>query len=160
MFHIVPFETQHTESVIQLIINIQRNEFNVPITLADQPDLSAIPDFYQQKNGNFWVALADQNVVGTIALIDCGGGIGCIRKMFVHAGFRGKEKGVAQQLLNTLETWAAQHGFASLYLGTIVRFEAAIRFYEKNGFVAVEQAALPAVFPRMPLDTHFFVKHF
>ncbi len=159
MFHIVPFEDQYAESVIQLILHIQQNEFGIPITLADQPDLLAIPAVYQQNGGNFWVALSDEKVVGSIALIDCGAGIGCIRKMFVHAGFRGKQKGVAQQLLNTLEAQAMQHRMASLYLGTVAKLEAAIRFYEKNGFVPVEPNALPPVFPRMAVDTHFFAKY-
>ena len=159
MFIITTFEEQHKESVIRLILHIQRNEFSVPITLDDQPDLTTIPDFYQQKNGNFWVASEDGRVVGTIALIDCGDGIGCIRKMFVHAGYRGKEKGVAQQLLNTMETWAVQHGFAALYLGTIERFQAAMHFYAKNGYRLIAREKLPATFPRMVLDTHFFVKN-
>jgi hypothetical protein len=44
--------------------------------LDDQPDLLQISSFYQQNGGNFWVALADGEVVGTIALIDCGEALG------------------------------------------------------------------------------------
>jgi putative acetyltransferase len=152
------FQPAHTDAIVALILNIQQNEFNVPVTLADQPDLLAIPDVYQQKNGNFWVALVDGEVVGTIGLIDCGDGIGCIRKMFVRGDYRGREHGIGQQLLTTLEDWAAAHGLTALYLGTVEKLQAAIRFYQKNGYVPVAPHALPTNFPRMAVDTHFFGK--
>ncbi|MFN0173527.1 MAG: GNAT family N-acetyltransferase [Saprospiraceae bacterium] len=158
LFHITQFDQQYTEAICQLILNIQQNEFNVPITLADQPDLLTIPDVYQQNAGNFWVAIADGEVVGSIGLIDCGEGIGCIRKMFVRADWRGKGRGVAQKLLDTLEAWAVRQGLHSLYLGTVERLHAAIRFYERNGFTPVVPEALPVRFPRMSVDTHFFWK--
>lgn len=158
MFLITTFQSIHTEEICRLILHIQQHEFQVPITLADQPDLLKIPEVYQQNGGNFWVAVAENEVIGTIALIDCGEGLGCIRKMFVRADWRGKGRGLAQQLLDTLEAWAVQHGITRLYLGTIERLEAAIRFYIRNGFDAVSPDALPERFPRMAVDTHFFQK--
>jgi N-acetylglutamate synthase-like GNAT family acetyltransferase len=155
------FQPADTDAIVQLILNIQQNEFQVPVTLADQPDLLVIADFYQQKSGNFWVAVtAEGEVVGTIGLIDCGEQVGCIRKMFVQANYRGREHGIGQSLLTTLEQWATERGISSLYLGTVARLAAAIRFYERNGYVPVVAADLPAVFPRMAVDTHFFMKHF
>jgi len=158
LFHIIPFEEHYTEAICTLILNIQQNEFQVPITLADQPDLLTISSFYQQNGGNFWLAVMDKEVVGTIALIDCGEGIGCIRKMFVRADCRGKGRGLAQQLLDTLEAWALHHGITELYLGTVERLHAAIRFYIRNGFAPIEPGELPASFPRMSVDTLFFGK--
>ncbi len=158
MFNIVPFEQQYTAAICTLILHIQQNEFQVPITLSDQPDLLQISKIYQQNGGNFWVAVVEGGVVGTLALIDCGNGIGCIRKMFVHADWRGKERGLAQQLLNTLEAWALEHGIFEVYLGTIERLQAAIHFYVRNGFSPVNPNELPATFPRMEVDTHFFGK--
>ena len=55
MIQIVPFAPQHVEGVGALIVGIQRDEFQIPITLEDQPDLQDIPGFYQQGAGNFWV---------------------------------------------------------------------------------------------------------
>lgn len=157
-FQIAPFEALYTEAVCALILHIQQLEFNVPITLADQPDLLTIPAVYQQNAGNFWVALVEGDVVGTIGLMDCGEGVGCIRKMFVRADWRGKDLGVAQQLLDTLEKRAISTHLQGLYLGTIARLEAAIRFYRRNGFEPIAQADLPHQFPRMTVDTHFFWK--
>ena len=42
-----------------MILPIQREEFAIPITAGDQPDLLAIADFYQTGTGGFWVAKAD-----------------------------------------------------------------------------------------------------
>ena len=158
MITIEPFELQDTNHIVNLILNIQQNEFQVPITINEQQDLLNIPTFYQQKKGNFWVAKFNDEVVGTIALIDCGDNIGTIRKMFVKKEFRGKEHGIAQRLLNTLEESARTNTIKSLYLGTLERLEAAIRFYERNGFTLIQKQNLPTVFPLMPVDTHFFEK--
>ena len=158
MITIQPFEDQDTDHIVNLILNIQQNEFQVPITINEQQDLLNIPTFYQQKKGNFWVAKFNDEVVGTIALIDCGDNIGTIRKMFVKKEFRGKEFGIAQRLLNTLEESARTNTIKSLYLGTLERLQAAIRFYERNGFTLIQKQNLPTVFPLMPVDTHFFEK--
>lgn len=153
---ISPFQPHQTDGVINLILPIQQVEFNVPVTLADQPDLLEIPQVYQLKNGQFWVATCGGEVVGSIALIDCGEGIGCLRKMFVKADFRGKPHGLATRLLDTLVQHSEEKGFTSIWLGTFDRLHAAIRFYEKTGFERVEKVDLPAVFPVMPVDNRFF----
>jgi len=158
MIIIQPFENQDTEQIVNLILNIQQNEFQVPITINEQQDLLDIPNFYQQKKGDFWVAKHENEVVGTIALIDCGENIGAIRKMFVKKEFRGKEHGIAQKLLDILVESAQENQITNVYLGTLERLQAAIRFYERNGFTLIEKQNLPSVFPIMPVDTHFFEK--
>jgi putative acetyltransferase len=150
---------EDTQQIVDLILNIQINEFNVPLTAKDQPDLFIIPDFYQRAGGNFWLAKNDAEVVGTIALIACGDGVGAIRKMFVKKAFRGKEHNIAQKLFDILEIAAKNQKMRALYLGTLERLQAAIRFYERNGFTLIDKANLPTVFPLMPVDTHFFAKN-
>lgn len=156
MYNISTFEEGHQDAIIKMILNIQQNEFQVPITIDDQPDLMIIPAFYQSKKGNFWVALHENEVIGTIALIDCGEGVGTLRKMFVKKEFRGKEFGIGQKLWDTLKIWAEEHDYKHIYLGTVEKLQAAIRFYEKNGFTWIEKASLPESFPIMEVDTHFY----
>ena len=158
MIKIQPFENQDTDQIVNLILNIQQNEFQVPITINEQQDLLNIPSFYQHGKGNFWVAKSEGEVVGTIALIDCGENVGTIRKMFVKKEFRGKEFGIAQRLLDILEASSRENDITNLYLGTLERLQAAIRFYERNGFTLIEKHNLPSVFPIMAVDTHFFEK--
>ncbi len=149
-----PYTAPYKEHVIDHILAIQRGEFGIAITRADQPDLDAIEDFYQTGAGNFWLALDAGRVVGTVALIDIGDRQGALRKMFVDAGYRGGA--VAGPLLETLLAWARDKGLRAIYLGTTAKFLAAHRFYEKNGFAAVKKDGLPAAFPVMKVDSKFY----
>ncbi|MCO4291343.1 GNAT family N-acetyltransferase [Solitalea sp. MAHUQ-68] len=153
------YQPQFQSQIVQLILNIQQNEFGIPITAEDQPDLFIITDFYQKGGGNFWVATNEQkDVVGTIALIKADEQIGAIRKMFVHTDYRGSIYGIASKLLVELENWALNKGLSDLYLGTIDLLKGAIKFYTKNGFKLIEVDQLPASFPRMKVDTLFYHK--
>jgi N-acetylglutamate synthase-like GNAT family acetyltransferase len=156
VIQIVPFSPQLADDVGALIIGIQRDEFHIPIALEDQPDLQGIPAFYQRGAGNFWVALAEGEVVGTVALLDLGDGQAALRKMFVHANYRGRPQGVSARLLDTLLQWSGAHGVKEVYLGTTEKFVAAHRFYERNGFQQIAAIELPPSFPRMAVDTRFY----
>lgn len=156
MIQIVPFSPQHEEAVGVLIVGIQRDEFQLPITLEDQPDLRDIPAFYQQGAGNFWVAVSQDEVVGTVALLDIGNHQAALRKMFVHASYRGPGSGVSARLLETLFEWSREQGVTEVYLGTTEKFLAAHRFYERNGFQQISANELPPTFPKMALDTRFY----
>jgi len=142
--------------VLDLILGIQRSEFGIPITAEQQPDLREIETFYQVRNGNFWVALAGPEVVGTISVLDIGSGQGALRKLFVAKPYRGPETATARLLLGTLVEWCASRSLREVYLGTTPQFVAAHRFYEKNGFREVPKACLPASFPIMEVDTRFY----
>lgn len=142
--------------MLDLILSIQRDEYGIAITAQDQPDLTDIPAFYQSGSGDFWVARADDRLVGTIALRDIGAGQAALRKMFVAASHRGRAAGVAQALLDRLMAEARGRGVGHVWLGTTDRFAAAHRFYEKNGFALVQPEALPDSFPRMAVDSRFY----
>ncbi len=155
-YTIVPFAAVQRRAVANLVLNIQRREFGIPVTLEEQPDLVDIAGFFRTGVGEFWVALADRAPIGSIGLLDIGEGRGALRKMFVHTAWRGRKKGVAQSLFDTLLAHAAAHGITELILGTIDKFAAARRFYRRNGFVEIAEGELPQSFPRMHVDTAFF----
>jgi N-acetylglutamate synthase-like GNAT family acetyltransferase len=153
---VTTYEDKYSQGIVDLILPIQQQEFGVPITINDQPDLQNIRSFYQKENGNFWVAVEDEKVVGTIAMIDIGNSQAALRKMFVHKDYRGKEKGTAQALINTLLQWANQKQLQAIFLGTIDKMNVAHRFYQKNGFVEIDKHQLPSAFPLMAVDNRFF----
>jgi N-acetylglutamate synthase-like GNAT family acetyltransferase len=155
-FRILEYIPGYQSQVIGLISSIQRNEYGIDITPEQQPDLQSIPSFYQAGSGNFWIALADDMVVGTVALKDIGGGLAALRKMFVAPGWRGDARGVARALLAAAISWARSKSVSAIYLGTTAQFKAAHRFYEKNGFVEVSKDALPTSFPVMAVDSRFY----
>ncbi len=156
MIRIAPYTNDRKQPVIDLVISIQRGEFNIAITAQEQPDLMDIPGFCQKGNGNFWIALEGDEVVGTIALLDLGGGLGALRKMFVKKNHRGRKSGVALRLLETLLDWARAKGFQEIMLGTTAAYHAAHRFYEKHGFSEITPETLPGRFPRIPQDSRFY----
>ncbi|MGB1109440.1 MAG: GNAT family N-acetyltransferase [Gammaproteobacteria bacterium] len=151
-----PYTSQDQPDVVELILPIQQREFGLSISLEDQPDLLNIPDFYQQGNGNFWVAQDEYELAGTIALLDIGNHQVALRKMFVKAGYRGAEEGVAKRLLDTALRWCRRRGIKAIYLGTTAQFLAAHRFYEKHGFALIDKKQLPERFPIMAVDTRFY----
>jgi GNAT superfamily N-acetyltransferase len=154
---IAPFDAADRDAAARLVVAIQRDEFGVPITYEQQPDLQDPIAFFCRDGGGFWTAKAEAgDIVGTIGLTVFAPGQGALRKMFVHADYRGREHGVAQTLLDTLLSHARAKNLASVWLGTTEFFKAAHRFYSKNGFVEVAAMQLPSGFPRMTPDTRFF----
>lgn len=150
-----PFAARDGADVLALILGIQREEFGVAITAADQPDLADVAGFYQAGAGQFWVAEQAGRIAGTIGLKDIGDEALALRKMFVAPDARGAG-GAASVLLETALAHARAQGARDIWLGTTDRFLAAHRFYEKHGFVRVAPDDLPTAFPRMAVDTVFY----
>ena len=88
-YGIRPWQPADRDEVIALIIGIQRDEFGLPITASDQPDLDDVARFYRAGGGEFWVASDGRSVVGTIAALKIGEDIAALRKMFVAREHRG-----------------------------------------------------------------------
>jgi N-acetylglutamate synthase-like GNAT family acetyltransferase len=153
---IEPYSEFHKDEVTNLIVSIQRNEFDIPISLEDQPDLNEIAQFYQINGGNFWIAKFNNKVIGTIALLNIDSHKGALRKMFVANEYRGKKFDVGRNLLNTLINWAKHKKMSEILLGTTEKFTRAQRFYEKNGFVEIQEHFLPKEFPIMKVDVKFY----
>ncbi len=141
-------------ATVALIAEIRRHEL---VLLEHAHDAQEPPDVvqpYRTGSGNFWIALVDGSVIGTVGLVDLGGGQGCLQKMYVHPDFRGT--GTALRLLNTLIGWADSRRIRELYLGTFYENRGARRFYEKQGFSRVSEAAVPTECPRSNLENCFY----
>jgi N-acetylglutamate synthase-like GNAT family acetyltransferase len=154
--NVVEFEERYQKQVEELVLPIQTLEFGVKITREEQPDLMDIKGTFQKGDGNFWVVLRDDKVVGTIGVVDIGNKQVALKKMFVHADARGKASGVAQGLMDTAKNWCRERGVESIILGTTSLMLAAHRFYEKNGFVEQQMEELPPNFPIVHVDTKFY----
>lgn len=151
-----PLDDGDSSSVTALILPIQQQEFKVPISIEDQPDLVGIESYYRPGGGNLWGAFDGEQLVGTIAIKAIGHGAGALRKMFVREAYRGKEQGIAQQLLEHLLRHCTTENIRDIYLGTVAQMKAAHRFYERNGFRQIDAAALPAYYPRVEVDVLFY----
>ncbi|NQV99038.1 MAG: GNAT family N-acetyltransferase [Rhodospirillales bacterium] len=151
-----PYQAGDEQAIGELITTIQRDEFNVPLSLDDQPDLADIAGFYGHGTGGFWVAICADQIVGTIALLDITNQQTALRKMFVAKAYRGSAIGVAKRLLENLISECRQKNVTEIFLGTTADFLAAHRFYEKNGFKQFSKTDLPPRFPIMAVDSRFY----
>jgi GNAT superfamily N-acetyltransferase len=153
---ITPFQSLDAAGFCALVLPIQQTEFGIKITLEDQPDLQDPARFFQHGSGNIWLAKSGAEIVGSIGLLDIGNGQTVLRKMFVKDGYRGAQWGVAASLLATLIAHCRQQRVQQIFLGTTSAYLAAHRFYEKNGFAEILPSQLPAVFPRVAVDSKFY----
>ena len=96
--------------------------------------------------GPTWVAEVDSRVVGTVAATPDGSSL-YVRSMACTPGVRGRGVGLA--LLREVEEHARERGVERLTLATTPFLTAAIRLYERYGFV--EDAQAPADLHGTPL---------
>jgi ribosomal protein S18 acetylase RimI-like enzyme len=155
-YSIRALNNSYSRRIVELILPIQQQEFGVAINVEHQPDLLDIEAHYQNQGGNFWGAFDGEELVGTIALLSIGHRAGAIRKMFVKKEYRGKDKGIGQQLLDHLLNYCRAERITDIYLGTVAQMHAAHRFYERNGFAGIDATALPPYLPRMVVDKVFY----
>lgn len=156
MIRIIPFEPSYNQEVAELIVTIQREEFNLPIKLADQPDLFNIKVSYQTK-GNFWLAFdtKESKVVGCIGLVSLTNDNVALKKMFVFPAYR--KDGVGRKLVETFLNYCQDRKKRRVYLGTNSAFETAQLFYQRLGFQEIKVEDLPSDFPVVKVDNRFYL---
>lgn len=81
--------------------------------------------------GGIWIALKNEETVGTISVVAEGERL-YIRSMAVSP--RAQGFGAGRELLETAEKFALENGFEKLFLYTTPFLSSAIRLYEQNGF--------------------------
>lgn len=155
-FRIQPFESKYQADVIALIEKIQVGEFDLPIEEGQRKELRSIAHSFQKDKGNYWIALLNEKVIGTIAVIDIGHHAFELRDVFLDKDYRGGSRGFAKQLLDTVFAWSKAHDVTTLYLGTTLRFRAAHRFYEKHGFREIARLEMPPYCQPMECDEKFY----
>lgn len=155
-FRIQPFKPQHQSEVVELIERIQVGEFKIPIEEGQRKELQSISKAFQKDKGNYWVALLNERVIGTIAVIDIGHQAFELRDVFLDKDYRGALRGFAKKLLDTVLEWAKEHDVRTIYLGTTLAFRAAHRFYEKHGFREIARKDMPPYCQPMDCDEKFY----
>lgn len=85
------YSGRYDEEIISLILGIQNGEAHIGLSLQEQPDLLHIKRCYQQNGGEFWIALSDGNVIGTIGLMAKEQQCAILKKFFVKKEFRSQK---------------------------------------------------------------------
>ncbi|WP_338791789.1 GNAT family N-acetyltransferase [Bernardetia sp. MNP-M8] len=150
MTKIVIYESVHQNGIDEMMneIAVEFEEQIFPKVTVETP---SIPD-------NYWVALYNGKVVGTVGVVVVQNEFGVLKKMMLKKEFRGKEFGLSKLLLETVIEWSEENQISKIYLGTMNQFKAAQTFYKKNGFREILENELPLNFLKNPLDKVFFVK--
>lgn len=149
---ITKYDNKYKSQTIDLILTIQKCEFNIEVTPEQRPDLLNIEQFYS----NFWLALYNDNVIGTISILPMKKSKLALQNMYVHKDFRGIKYETADKLLKEILNFANQNKFKEIYLGTAIDFFAAHKFYERKGFAQIGEETLPKEFPLMNIDSKFY----
>lgn len=138
---IKPYCEKYDDEIVSLILDIQNNEAKIGLSLQEQPDLLDIRRNYQQGGGEFWVALSDGKVIGTIGLMLKERHCAILKKFFVKKEYRSQKVGLA--LYHELLSFAERAGVQSIILDTPSVAHASHRFYEKAGFRKIGMDELP-----------------
>lgn len=106
-------------------------EYYEAVGVVVREDLPAFTDAYFGAGSGVWLAKKGDAVVGCIALrpLEAIPESGEVKRLYVRPQWRGE--GVAALLLEALEAYA---GYQWLYLDSKDDLEAALRFYEKQGY--------------------------
>lgn len=156
MINIRLYEDRDKEDVIRLVLHCQNDGSRPIVSVEDQPELLSIQEKYRNSGGCFWVAKEDGRVIGSIGLMNYGNGLGILKKFFVSENYRGKPHHLGQRLYTELLEFAKSHEFKELILDTPKNTDRAHRFYEKAGFIKIEQQDLPVEYDYPYKDCDFF----
>lgn len=141
--------------IISLILSIQNDEAQIGLSLQEQPDLLDIHRNYQQPGGEFWIALSDDRVIGTIGLMLRENHCAILKKFFVEKTFRSQKVGLS--LYNELLKYAISKEVQHIILDTPAIAHASHRFYEKAGFYRISTAELPVPYSYPDRDSILYL---
>ncbi len=134
----------HLAQIVDLIDFCQNKEAHLAIKMAEQDDLFQIKSYYQDKGGEFWIALDHDDVVGTIALLPIDGHTAVLKKFFTYPKYRGQPERLGRQLYETFIAYAKANGYNRIVLDTPEGEGRSHHFYEKQGFVQITKDQLQA----------------
>ena len=132
MLKIVEYKDVYKEKVVDLLVQIILNEFDM------NEDIEDIKNFdynsYKNGGGNLWLAVDEEdNVIATSAIeVNSEKSEAKLVRVYLNKDYRGT--GVATEMLNMAIDFAKNINFNRIILGTYKKLERAVRFYEKNGF--------------------------
>jgi len=93
------------------------------------------PDDFTKPRSLFLMAFASELGIGSIGLTPLSEEIAELNALYVAPEFR--QHGVAQALVQELETHARRNSFRAIRLRAGVEQPEALRFYEKMGYIAI-----------------------
>lgn len=118
-------------------------------------DVLNIEEYYFYNNGNFWIALDDDEIIGSIAL-ENRGRIGILKRFYVNSDYQ--NLGIGTLLYNTFEKYVINEtNIHTLYLACGKILSRAHKFYKKNGWIQIQKLEVEM---HVANDDDFFKKEY
>lgn len=146
---------KYDDEIISLILDIQNNESRINLSLEEQPDLFNINKSYQHGGGEFWIAVCDGKVIGTIGLMMKENNCAIMKKFFVKKEYRSQKVGLA--LYSELIKFAKTSNVRHIILDTPSVARKSHRFYEKAGFYKIDKSELPILYTYPDRDSLLYM---
>jgi GNAT superfamily N-acetyltransferase len=147
-----PFQDADSESVRALFIRVNRllapphmrDAFEAYIARSLSEEIDRIAPYYAERNGGFWVAIRDNEILGMFGLETTGPAILELRRMYVAPSAR--RTGIARAMLQLAENECRRRNARKLELSTSELQPAALELYRRTGYrqvreVVAEQAS-------------------
>jgi len=107
-------------------------EYCDAIGVVEREDRAKFTKAYFGDDSGIWLARADDDVVGCIALRRLNSEAGEVKRLYVKPAWRGRR--IAHHLLDALHNFARARGYQALYLDSKDDLETAIHFYRSRGY--------------------------
>lgn len=157
MISIIQFEDCYTQDVIDLVLHFQNDGTRPFVTVNDQPDLLNIKENYINAGGDFWIAIDNDRLIGSIGIMPYSKEIAVLKKFFVDEAYQGEPFHLGQKLYAALLSFAKEKGFTTILLDTPHNTVRAHKFYEKAGFKKIDENELPLKFSHPYKECDFFL---
>lgn len=153
MIKIEEYSDKYKKDVTELVLHIENDENKLGLTLEEQPDLSDINTYF--KNGKFWIALEDDILIGTLAIVKKSDTVAVMKKFFVRKDMRGT--GIAKKLYDICILYAKENHIEQIILDTPSVAKPAHRFYEREGFKRITYEAIPVSYSYPDRDCYLYL---
>lgn len=120
------------ENVKDFINGIMGGELSVTEGAYVYDDLDNLTEHYGGEREVFLVAEKDDKIVGTVAIKEDGEGVALLRRVFVHADYRGK--GYGAKLLCKAMDFCFKHNYKTVMFRGTDKMQSALRLCMKSGF--------------------------
>lgn len=153
---IITFEEKYKNQIIDLILDIQNNEAGINLSLEEQPDLLDIHECYEKDGGEFWLAMENDTVIGTLALMNKGNGNAVLKKAFVKKEYR--NRGILGQLYEKLTEFANEKDIRTFLFDTPSVATNCHRFFGNRGYTRIAKEDMPFPYDYPDRDSYIYVK--
>jgi GNAT superfamily N-acetyltransferase len=120
------------------------------------PASKKMSELAKSQDEFYWIAVADERVVGTIGVALLNNQRAVLKRMVVAKPWRGTPDGAAAQLFAAALGFVRSRKVKAIFLGTMAQFIGARKFYLKKGFTEIPKSEIPSDYTFNPVDTVFF----